>query len=304
MKNTLAAVLLALSLSATLTFTPAQSVKPAHKPLPVAQASAQNAKASWFLLGDTGSAMSGQFEVAARMTEVASKKPVNAMIIAGDVVYENGDVAKLGEARFKKPYQPLRQKGVEVWTALGNHDIDSGHGEEAMKFYGMPSRYYTKTLGQLPNTQPERRPLVDFFVIDSNTFNNDAVQQAWLKKALADSHSRWKFVVGHHPIYSSGKHGLNQGLQKTLQPVLEKYKVTAYVAGHDHDYERFQAKNGVAYFVTGGGGAVVREAKKIEPGSLKFKAAYHFLYFTATPKQVSMEAIDKNGVKFDSVVLK
>jgi len=254
---------------------------------------------SWITLGDTGSAMSSQFQIAARMGELTAKRPVDAIIIVGDVVYERGDVATLGEARFKKPYKALMDKGIPFWTALGNHDVVGGHGPEAIKYYGMPGRYYHKAYGNY-----EGKPLVDFYILDSNTFANDAPQKEWLTKGLEASKARWKIVAAHHPIYSSGEHGMNYGLQKTLEPLLTKYKVSAYLAGHDHDYERFKLIKGVFHVVTGGGGASLRGFDKIVPNSLVRHSINHYLYFTASPTQITMEAIDKTGKKFDSVVLK
>lgn len=268
----------------------------AHKP--------DAAVASWITLGDTGSAMSSQFQIAARMKELSDKRPVDAMIIVGDVVYEKGDVATFGEARFKKPYKPLTDKGIPIWTALGNHDVVGGHGPEAIQYYGMPARYYAKSMGKVGEGLIKTHPLVEFFIIDSNTFSNDAPQKEWLSNALQASKARWKFVAGHHPIYSSGEHGFNPEMQKALEPILTKYKVTGYLAGHDHDYERFKLVKGVFHVVTGGGGASLREFKTIMPQSLVRKSINNFLYFTATPTQITMEAIDKTGKKFDSVVIK
>jgi hypothetical protein len=39
-----------------------------------------------------------------------------------------------------------------------------------------------------------------------------------------------------------------------LEPLLERYHLTAGFFGHDHNYQHY-LKNGVHYFITGGGGA-------------------------------------------------
>jgi hypothetical protein len=44
----------------------------------------------------------------------------------------------------------------------------------------------------------------------------------------------WILVAGHYPIFSTGEHGDTDELVEYLNPLLDKYKVHAYVCGHDH----------------------------------------------------------------------
>jgi acid phosphatase len=63
-------------------------------------------------------------------------------------------------------------------------------------------RYYTFALGPVigPGTE------VQVFALDSTTL--DATQVKWLTRELARSRARWKVVLLHHPLYSSGRYGL------------------------------------------------------------------------------------------------
>ncbi|MXW44396.1 MAG: hypothetical protein F4109_12375 [Gammaproteobacteria bacterium] len=60
----------------------------------------------------------------------------------------------------------------------------------------------------------------------------------WLERQLEDSDARWKFVVGHHPIWSGGGFKFEQArvLRRLLLPALCRY-ADAYFAGHDHTLE-------------------------------------------------------------------
>ena len=82
-----------------------------------------------------------------------------------------------------------------------------------------------------------------------------AKQIRWVDSVLAQSSHKWKFVVGHHPVYSgSPKHGSTPELISILKPRMEKYKVDAYFCGHDHDLQHLKDKNEtVDYFVSGAG---------------------------------------------------
>lgn len=50
----------------------------------------------------------------------------------------------------------------------------------------------------------------------------------------------WLIVVGHYPIFSRGEHGDISELKEYLLPLLIKYKVNAYICGHDHISEHLQ----------------------------------------------------------------
>jgi hypothetical protein len=54
---------------------------------------------------------------------------------------------------------------------------------------------------------------------------------------LANSTADYLVVAGHYPIYSVCEHGPTASLIQQLKPLLEHYKVNAYLAGHDHCME-------------------------------------------------------------------
>jgi hypothetical protein len=238
--------------------------------------------------GDWGAGTPFQKAVAAQAIRLYQHEPYDAVLLLGDNFYERGDVRKLGQPYFTDMYAPLIQGGVQFVVALGNHDRLGGFQNDQVNFFQMPGYYYTV-----------KKPGIQFFVLDSNMFANDQVQRKWLEKALADSKSPWKIVMAHHPIYSSGEHGFNAGLQKTLEPLLIRYKADLYLAGHDHDYERFAPIHGVQYIVSGGGGAYLRNFDKPMPGSLVRIKAHHFLSFDLQGNTLKMQVIDSTGKCID-----
>ena len=66
----------------------------------------------------------------------------------------------------------------------------------------------------------------------------ERVMAEWLERSLQTSAARWKFVVGHHPIWSAGGFKFEQArvLRRLLLPALCRY-ADAYFAGHDHTLE-------------------------------------------------------------------
>merc|ERR1711998_85631 len=59
-------------------------------------------------------------------------------------------------------------------------------------------------------------------------------QYEWLEATLAASTADFVFVSGHYPVWSVCEHGPTSSLVSTLKPLMEKYNVSAYFAGHDH----------------------------------------------------------------------
>ena len=53
-------------------------------------------------------------------------------------------------------------------------------------------------------------------------------------------------------VWSVAEHGPTDTLVRKLKPLLEKYNVTAYMCGHDHNLQHI-TDAGIQYYVTGAG---------------------------------------------------
>jgi acid phosphatase len=205
-------------------------------------------------IADSGSGDANQYDVAKAMERYRQQSPYSLVILAGDNIYNNGEIWKVADV-FEKPYAPLLKQGVKFRACLGNHDIRTDNGDPQVKYAGfnMPQRYYTF-----------REKAVQFFALDTNVNANWTAQQAWLEKELGRSDAPWKVVFGHHPIYSSGVYGNTQAFINQLSPLFQKYGVRLYINGHEHSYERTRAINGTTYLITGIGGAHLRAVGRSE----------------------------------------
>ena len=71
-------------------------------------------------------------------------------------------------------------------------------------------------------------------------------QWDWLEATLRSSTAHYLIVGGHYPVWSIAEHGPTKCLVDRLRPLLQKYNVTAYINGHDHNLqvsEFFNRKN-------------------------------------------------------------
>lgn len=254
---------------------------------------AKAATSTHFLFtADTGSGLSDQRANGSQMAEIHSQRPVDFVILGGDNIYPDGNLAKI-DTHFKTPYLLLLKAGVPFHAVLGNHDIrtENGDPQVAYKPFGMKGRWYTLQKGP-----------IEFFMLDTNTNTPWQFQAPWLKNALAKSTAAWKIVVGHHPIYSAGLYGDDPSAISRLTPLFAKYGVQLYLNGHEHNYERTKNINGTTYIISGNGGAALRPIIANER-SAKVASSFGFLELTATPSSLRIDSWSSTGTKIDQVVL-
>jgi hypothetical protein len=99
---------------------------------------------------------------------------------------------------------------------------------------------------------------------------NGQDQINWLKTSLASSKAKWKIIMGHQPIYSSGQWGKSQPDDHMSNPVLQRVldalpagSFDAYLNGHSHYYQRVLEGNkqgigqGIPFITNGNSGRIL-----------------------------------------------
>jgi 3',5'-cyclic AMP phosphodiesterase CpdA len=250
------------------------------------------ARLRFLATADSGSGNANQLAVGARMAEAHRREPVDLVVMAGDNIYPDGDLA-LVEATFLRPYRALLQAGVPFHAVLGNHDIRTANGVRQIAYppFGMKGRWYTL-----------RRGPVQFFLLDTNVNAPWQHQLPWLKKALAASSAPWKVVVGHHPIRSAGFYGDDPVAIARLTPLFRRHGVQLYINGHEHNYERTRVIDGTTFLTVGNGGAHLR-AVVPNANTARAVSAYGFTELTATPQRLRIDAWDSRGRRIDQAEL-
>ncbi len=239
-------------------------------------------------IADSGAGDKNQYDVAAAMTRYYQQNPYPLVVLAGDNIYDHGEIEKV-KAVFEEPYAPLLKQGVKFRACLGNHDIRTANGNPQVKYAGfnMKGRYYTF-----------REKSVQFFALDTNHNADWQAQLAWLEQQLRQSDAPWKIVFGHHPIYSSGHYGTNSTFVKQLAPLFKKYGVQLYINGHEHNYERTRPIDGTTYLITGIGGAYLRPVTK-SAWTAYSTSRYGFSALTVYADRIEISAIGTDHQVFD-----
>lgn len=238
-------------------------------------------------IADTGTGNEGQYAVAHAMKVYSEKNPFSLVLLAGDNIYNEGEMEKIKNV-FEKPYQPLLSQNIPFHAVLGNHDIRTNNGDDQVSYpmFNMPGRYYTFSQEQ-----------VDFFALDTNVNADWETQLKWLEENLAKSQKPWKIVFGHHPLYSSGMHGTDEALIAKLEPLFSKYQVSLYICGHDHNYERTVPIQKTTYIITGAG-CSTRPVQR-SPWTAYSEAKLSFTAYEVYENRIETKAIGIDNKMFD-----
>jgi predicted phosphodiesterase len=237
--------------------------------------------------GDSGGGGSDQYALMDQMYTV----PYDLIIHTGDLAYDSGTISQYEDTVFAVYADLFRN--IPFFPASGNHDYKTQQGAPFRDVFNLPAdngeKWYSYDWGR-----------VHFVALDTEA--DYSTQMTWLDRDLAATQLPWKIIYMHKPPYSSGLHGSDTTLRSKLAPIAQKYGVQLILAGHDHDYERVEPQNGVAYVVTGGGGVGTRSV-----GSSSFTAfsedVIHFVYGEVGVDEMVLHAIDATGREFDSVVI-
>jgi len=130
--------------------------------------------------------------------------------------------------------------------------------------------------------------------LDTSVTRADRIleQQAYARAELFGP-ERWKFVIFHHPIYSSDAyHGSGYGYELIYHPIFVEAGVDIVFNGHAHNYERIE-KDGIVYLVLGGGGAVPRELAptRVEGSIVAIENHNFYARVAATKDSVSVDIV-------------
>ncbi|WP_437290502.1 metallophosphoesterase family protein [Sorangium sp. So ce406] len=234
-------------------------------------------------------------ERAALVRALAAARP-DAVFVVGDLVFDGGSARHWAD--LDALMAPVRDAGIPVFAAFGNHEYWCGGGGERHLFARFPHlggrRWYEVAHGSLR-----------FVVLDSNI--DELTPAAWdaqlrwyegaLRRLDADPSARAVLVLAHHPPYTNSTvTGDEPHVQRHIvPPLLRSRKALALISGHVHNHERFQ-RGGKLFIVAGGGGgpraALAQGAARRHPDDLARGAAlrpFHFLLISPAPEGLAVE---------------
>ena len=240
--------------------------------------------------GDTGTGTVPVRATVERMRLESRQNPYDAVLLLGDLIYDDGDAAQ-AHARVITPFAPILDTGASLLPVLGNHDYRSNQQQQILETLGKHTPWYSEQIGP-----------AKVIVLDSNKVD-DAQQRDWLRTTLAEpvASGTWVIVAMHHPAYSAGNHGSDMAVRNAWSPLFAEFKVPLVLAGHDHDYQRSTPQNGVTYVVSGAG-AQVRPSGR-EAFTAVSASTLHYLDLVVYDDRLVGRAIDQGGALVDTFTI-
>lgn len=235
----------------------------------------------------------------AMVAAIDKERPAFISII-GDIVYTGADDSdwKVWDSESKA----WRDHHVPVYPVLGNHDL-KGNRSVAL------SNYFAR----FPEVEQNRFYSVRFgncvlLALDSSEDELTGEQGEWLQRHL-DLYSNsvdFLFIALHHPPYTSSSDEKQYGgghtarsSEQSMAQMLEARQPHMHarivvLSGHVHNYEHHE-HGGIAYFVTGGGGAHPYQIPRKPTDLYQDRGVnYHYLLVDVSAQrvQVTMDKLE------------
>lgn len=243
--------------------------------------------------------------------DTRTRHDVHRAVVAGilkhsnpDFVIQTGDLVEDARENGQWPIffdaeRELLRKAA-YYPALGNHERNAKNYYdfmEARPYYSFDwgNAHLIVLNSDIGNIGPDRAARGAYW----------QEQTDWLENDLKNSQGAgFRFIFAHHPPMTAVKsrQGQNQHMA-ALEPLFRKYRVTGAFFGHDHNYQHY-LKDGIHYFVSGGGGAPLYNVDAPPPGITVMTArTENFMVVKVNGPKARVEVFKPTGERLDSAEL-
>ncbi|MGA9532266.1 MAG: metallophosphoesterase [Anaerolineales bacterium] len=257
------------------------------------------------VIGDSGF---GDATTEALAVEMVAADP-DLVLHTGDLVYrinENPDAPTAFIEKLFKPFAPVLQVGP-FYPVPGNHDLEAAArwGDSTYYFTAFPrldgggvetpvdsqGGWYSFSYGD-----------IQFVMLNSQAVFGAGGYQAetdWLAERVAEPAFRATIIVLHVPPRNAGRHRTDSRIIRSRWgDLLSAPGVVLVLAGHDHNYQRFE-NDGVVTLVTGGGSQTLYSINSEADGLQLAARRSHFTLLDIGETAIDVSAIDAAGMVFD-----
>lgn len=252
--------------------------------------------------------------IAEQMGETAGEIGIEFVAAAGDIHHFEG-VASVNDPLWNTNYEYIYSHPelmLDWYPVLGNHEY-RGNTQAVLDYssvsrrWCMPARYYDKSFevgdsSSLKVVFIDTAPLIDKYHKESEESYRDVAAQDmeaqlhWIDSVLNASHETWKIVIGHHPVYAqTPKDEIErENLQQRLDPLLRKYGVDMYIAGHIHNFQHIKVSGSDVDYVVNSSASLSRKVSEIE-GTQYCSPEPGFSVVSVSDKDLNLYMLDKTG---------
>ncbi|KAG8441388.1 hypothetical protein GDO86_006938 [Hymenochirus boettgeri] len=246
------------------------------------------------------------------------------LFVSGDNFYYDG-VTDVTDPRFKSTFESVYKaeslSGIPWYILAGNHD-HKGNVSAQIAYSNVSARwkypdYYYDLSFTIPGSNVSVRIItLDTVMLCGNSddfhdgqprgpadFKVSGRQLEWLVEKMQSSKEHYLLVAGHYPIWSVAEHGPTHCLLNSVEPLLKKYKATAYLCGHEHNMQYLQDNEGIGYLLSGAGNFMENShahEDEVPRGYLRFfqgdpDTMGSFAYVQISPREMNITYIQSDG---------
>jgi hypothetical protein len=220
------------------------------------------------------------------------------VFVAGDIAYPDGTAEQ-----FQDCYEPAWGRHKDrTRPAPGNHEYGAPGAAPYFAYFGANAGpagrgYYTY-----------RKGTWQVFSLNSNTESGDRRAQVdWLERELgASGASQCSIAYFHHPLFSSGSHGVVPPMPVVADVWRALYSAGAdvIISAHEHFYERFAPQTadgmpdpqfGIRQFIVGTGGAPLSQPVRRVANSEMVSSTFGVLRLTLDTQSYRWEFLSSEG---------
>lgn len=248
-------------------------------------------------------------QLTAQLGALMATYSVDFTLHTGDLVYNLQDDASPAAGFQTKLFSPLSPllRSAPFYPVLGNHDLEPAAYSQGEP-YGLQA-FLPFTDPAIPDVKAGdggwyafAQRGIQFVVLNSQVafgYQGKTDETAWLADRLADPRFRTTIVVLHVPLYNAGYHILDSlPVRGAWGDMIQSAHVPLVLAGHDHNYQRFEI-SGKTYIVSGGGSGRLYQVRGRDPNLKASAVATHFVLLTFTSTAIQIQAIDISGQVLD-----
>ncbi|MCE5325344.1 MAG: metallophosphoesterase [Planctomycetaceae bacterium] len=235
------------------------------------------------------------------VSEAIRKHQPSLVLFTGDPV-GNGPTDQEWDQSFFGPGKPLLAS-AGLYPATGNHEGAAAVVDEMTFTAGADGK---ASDGKGRNWFQNVGDVLLIGIDCTHGWAADGPELKWLEGVLKDSKAKYIFLTSHYPGWTSGYRAkrLEPAMaisRQSILPLLAKYKATAMIVGHEHNYERNEipagtcgSTNSIVAITSAGAGAPLRgrgrDAEKYNPHSKAFFPGLHYVIFDVTPESCTLKA--------------
>ncbi|MFP3853479.1 MAG: metallophosphoesterase family protein [Anaerolineales bacterium] len=250
-------------------------------------------------------------QVTARIADQIAETEADWLLHTGDVVYrvdENPDPPTAYKLKLYDTHQPILSS-MPIYPVPGNHEYDLATYWRDRPYYFEAFQAFQAKGVDFPEDSDGgwyaiRHGGVQFLMLNTQTIFGEADEQAqrdWLVERVADPAYRYSIVVLHVPPYSLGRHQAGASIvEARWGDLLIDERIPLILAGHDHNYQRWQIDS-TTLVVTGGGSAVLYGLAGSDASYQTGARASHHVIMDFGADQITLQAIDRDGELIDEV---